>query len=444
MNPSLLLFGLLALATQDRMVSEQHAGFELKTDLDGAQKEEVLAVAERTLAGARELLERLGVRRKGGLSLVLTIFSHEADYEDHRRRTHDQNTFVSSSVSYLDESGGEIAAAWQDGSLTATGQLRRQVARHVLREHAPDAPIWFEEGFAGYFEGLQIDPYGGTMDLVNEELLSTVRDALRNSSYCPLFDLMDLQHVEFYGLAGARKSDWPRATLYAESWSLLFYLLSADDPDAAQFLNLVVRRLSSGRWSQTLHRQLLKELEPRWIEFLQADSFREVGELVRSAWVRLEQGEYFAARMDAAKALELDRGHRSARRVLARAAYGEEDYVTAANLFQGLVDDDPNDLDALLCSARALLMLAGRSGDRQQTLEAISAGVTASRAAPIGKQHLGLLIAVEGAEQMQDLKQALELVRDILRLRGVPSEVRARVTELEQALIKRSIGRSKG
>ena len=442
MYSALLLLGLLTLASQDSAVSEQHEGFELKTDLGAAQKEEVLEIADQTLAGAKELLERLGLRKKNRLPLVLRVFARQEEYEDYRRRTHDQNTAVASTLSFLDESGGEIAVDWQEGSVDAVGQMRRQLARHVLRQYAANSPFWFEEGFAGYFEGLQVDPYGGATDLVNEKMLGVVRNALRDSSHCPLFELMDLQHVEFYGLAGARKSAWPRITLYAESWSLLFYLLSSGDPAAAQFLNLVARRLDSGRWSQARYRQTLKELEPLWKEYIKGDAFRELGELVRSAWARLEEGEYFAARMDAAKALEIDQHHRSARRVLARAAYGEEDYAASADLFQSLIDDDPKDLDALHCSARVLLTLAEESGDRQQALKAISVAEAASRVAPAGKRHLGLLIAVEGAEQIQDFKKALALVREILRLREVPSEVRARVTAQEQALIKRSIGRS--
>ena len=444
MSQTLLLLGLLAVTGADRIVTERHPGYELKTDLDGEQKAEALAIVDATTAGTEDLLGRLGLRKKSELRFVLHLFSQEAEYEDFRRKTHDRNTFVASALSFFDDSAAEIAVAWQAGSSAARGELRRQVARHVLREYAADAPIWFEEGLAGYFEGTRTDPYGGAVDRVHHEHLATVRKALADNNFCPLDQLMDLQHVEFYGLAGARNSDWSRQTLYAQSWSLLFYLLHAEEPDDQEFLRMVARRLNTGRWSQAKYRQALSELKARWIEFLQGDDLLELGLLVSRAWERLEQGEYFAARMDASRALSLESEHRSARRVLARAAYGEEDYLLASKLFDDLARERPNDLDALLGKARALLMLSGRTQDMAQAQAALEAGRRASMSAPVGKRHLGLLIAADAAERMDDLAGALKIVRDLLKLRGLPPEVRAQASEREQKLIKRSIGRSSG
>jgi len=438
MSPTLLLMGLLALACADRPVSERHSGYRLETDLPEDQRVEAVSIVDRSAAEVAALLERIGLRRRSDLHFVLHLFSHEADYEEFRRKTHDRNTFVASSLSFFDESAGEIGCAWQAGSSAARGELRRQVARHVLREYAGDAPIWFEEGLASYFEGIQSDPYGGAMDRVHHALLEVIREALAESDYCPLYQLMDLRHLDFYGLAGARQPEWPRETLYAQSWSLVFLLLHSAHPDDQEFLRLLARRLESGRWSQARYRQALSELEPRWIEFLQGGAFLELGALVSRSWARLEQGEYFAARMDASRALELDGQHRSARRVLARAAYAEEDYLIASRLFEGLARERPDDLDALLGRAQSLLMLAD---DEDRTRDALAAGRQASAQAPAGKRHLGLLIAIDAAEQLDDPGVSLKLVRELLQLRGVPPEVRAETLERERELIKRSIRR---
>lgn len=436
----ILLATSLPLDTPD-LVREQRGALELHSDLEKESRDEVAALVGQTVRATEQLLTGLSLRRKNRQSLVLRVFAQEADFQDLRRRTRDRNTYVVDTLSFLNDAGDEIGCAWQAGSERARGQLRRQVARHVLRQFAGDPPIWFEEGLAGYFEGLRLDRFGDVVDPVNADRLTDVRKALAASAVCPLFELMDLQHIEFYGLAGARNSPWPRATLYAQSWAFLFFLLHSEDAATLRFRRLVAGRLATGRWDQSRYRKLLVELEPLWIEFIEEGGFEARGELLRQGWEYLEEGQTFAARMTAARVLERDEGSRSARRLLAWGAFRDEEYDIAIRQFERLVEDRYDDLDALLGSAYSAIAWARLEQGPERARQALEAGRRASERAPDGHRHEGLLIAADAAELMDDPKQALRQVREILRLKGVPEEVRSEVREREQRLIKQSIGR---
>src|SRR5690606_24194425 len=137
--------------------------------------------------------------------------------------TRDANTDVGP-WSYYNPRDREVVATWAGGLEETRSRLRRQVARQELLQHAKSPPRWVEEGFAGVVEGLAQDPFGDVLDSVNVERLDVVARAIERDEVCPLFELMDLQDVEYYGVGGAQTSPWPRTVLHAQSWGLLFFL----------------------------------------------------------------------------------------------------------------------------------------------------------------------------------------------------------------------------
>lgn len=390
---------------------------------------------------ARALVLRLGLTRKSREDLRLRVFAHESGFEDHRRRTRDQNTDISP-WSYYNPRDREVVAAWADGPPMNRAQLRRQVARQVLLQHAKSPPHWFEEGFAGFVEGLARDPFGDLLDDVNKDRLEVLVRAIERGDVCPLFELMDLQEVQFYGLGGAKVSPWPRAVLYAESWGLLFYLLDAEDGDARAFLDAVVRRVEAGTWDQDAYRRQLDAIAGPWRAAMIDEALPHRADTLRSAWAALYDDEPVGARADAATALRRTPRSRSARRALARAEYALGEYRDAATQFEELAAERPDDRDAALSVAVTLLRLAEETQGESDARDAIAAAERAAERAEPDRKHEALALAADAAELAGDTKDALRFVRRALRLRGVPAEAAAALREREQALVRRAIGRA--
>jgi tetratricopeptide (TPR) repeat protein len=438
---SAVLCATLLLAPADKLVTTTSAGITLASDTSAGQRETILAVAAAAVATSTARCEDIGLQRKSDQSLRLRVFAHESDYDDWRRRTRDQNTKVSP-LSFYDDFNREVVAAWQAGSDAARAQLRRQVARFVFLQFARNPSNWFEEGFAGYFQGIDTDAYGDAIDRIDADMLKQIREAIERDRICPLEELLDLQDIEFYGLAGAKQSPWPRAVLYAQSWSLVYWMLESNEDVAKRLLAFEVERSTTGRWDQARGKQLVAEVEPAWRAFVQRDDLTGFGGLVRDAWAAFGKGEVEDARWLATKALDLDESCRSSLRVLGKSAFAQGDSDVAEHCFSELLRGRADDADAALGLAQALSQRFALEPQDAQLLKAvIDAGTRAAELAPLGSGHRGYAIAADAAELAGSFDEALRLVRLAQKARGIGADELKALRDRERSLIKKSIGK---
>lgn len=433
---SALLFGGAELHEHQRGL------IKLDTDLDTDSREDVFALATESVRKAGEMLTALGMTKKSDQDLRLRVYSHEADFEEWQRRVQNWKT-ATEPLAFYQEDDRIVVSAWKNGAADARAELRGECARVTLLNWAKNPPNWFEEGFVAYFEGFVADELGDVIDTVHAQHLDAMRRAFQTEHYCPLFELMDLQDVDYFGYAGAKKLPWSRGTLTAESWSLVFFLLQTHDPEMTRFRKMVVEWLETGRWSQAAFRTALVPVEKKWRESIASDDQLLFGRTVKSGWEALKAGQFANARAKASSALAIDDRCRSARRVLARAAFGEGDFDTAASAYGHLIDDVATDQDALLGAADSLLASARKTQDAKTAEKALAAGRRAANALPEQLRYLGLLRAIDAAELTNDTKLALDLVRECQRSKGVPRETQNFLLEKETTLVKRSIGREK-
>lgn len=439
LSAALLTFALLT--TADRLVTSSQGGMTLSSDASPNQREQIFDVAAAATRMATARAEAIGLQRKSDQSLRLRVFAHESDYDDWRRRTRDQNTKVSP-LSFYDDVDREVVAAWQAGSDAARAQMRRQVARFVLLQFAKNPSNWFEEGFAGYFQGFHTDAFGDGVDRVDAEMLKSIREALERDRICPLYELLDLQDIEFYGLAGAKQSPWPRSVLYAQSWSLVFWMFESQDDVAKRMLAFEVERSTTGRWDQAQAKKLLTEAEPAWRAFLEREDLSGIGGLVRDAWTALGKGNAEDARWLATKALDLDETCRSALRVLGKATLAQDDFDVAEHCFSELLRERADDYDAAFGLARAQrAQFALEPQDGALLAVVIASATRASELAPLGRAHEGYVLAADAAEAAGSIDEALRLVRLALKTRGLATDVTSTLRDRERTLIKKSIGK---
>lgn len=414
---------------------------EIKTDLKGHELDDAFATASIAREAAFEFFASLDVKKKSSQSVRIRLFAHAADYEDYRRRTFDQRNDIRS-MSHYDDSDRIIAAAWEGGQPRSRGELRGQVGRQVLGNHSKNAPPWLREAVFGWLEGLETDRFGDPIDYLNRNRLADMRRVVETGAYCPLYELMDLREPQFYGVAGApQNSPWPRETLYAESWSILYFLWSSKEPSDQKLMKAVAERLDTGRWSQAAHEKSLKEMEPRWKSFLAQDLAGSAGDLRRQAWEAFERGDPRLARDLAADAVRLDEESISGHRVLAHAAFGAGDWSTSIRSFDAIKKRRPSDGDAAVGMARALLSRGKEKRDHVDFDDAITAATGAAPQLPAKDRVLAYEIAAEAAEAKDDAKGALKWVREARRQKGLSSEHDMKLALWEERLVQAAIGK---
>lgn len=431
----------LAIPAGEHLREYNRDDTELKTDLDTNEVDAVFELIATTRRAATDLFTRFEMSRKSSQSLRIRLFAHEADYEDFRRRTYDQRTDIQT-MSFYNDQDRSIGAAWQGGSPGARGQLRGQIARQMLLNYSKNAPPWLREGIFCYFEGLEVDRFGDVIDTMNEQRKSAIRSALQRGDFAPLFDLMDMRETQFYGLAGApNNSRWPRSTLEAESWSILYFVTLSEDPADRWMLKSIGERLDTGRWAQGATAKYLEGMEPRWREFLSSDSVGALGQTLKSAWAALERGDARSARDLGANAVGMSPTNPSAQRVLGHAALQAGDSQAAITSFEALKKLRPKDGDAWMGHARGLMIAAQEKSQPGAFDTAAAQAVAAAEHLPMMKRYEAYVLAAEIHEAKGDVKNTLKWVREARKQKGLSQDYDKQLEEWEGRLMRAAIGK---
>lgn len=431
----------LCFVPADPFREHKRDDIEIKTDLEGSALDAAFTEVITARDAATHLFATLEVRKKSTQSLRIRLFANSADYDDFRRRTYDQQNDIHS-MSFYNGQDRTIASAWEGGQPRARGELRGQVGRQVLFNHSKNPAPWLREAIFGWTEGLETDRFGDPIDFMNRERLADMRRVVESGAYCPLYELMDMREPQFYGLAGApNNSPYPRETLYAESWSILYFLWQSKEPADIKLLAAVGERLDSGRWSQAAYQKALEELEPRWKTFVSGSLAGSPGDLRRSAWNALDRGDAREARDLAAEAVRLDDSNISGHRALAHASLAAGDWGAAIKSFAEIRKRRAADTDAAIGHARALLSRGKEKHDRVDFDDAIAAATTAAPLLPVKQRHLAYEVAAEACEAKDDAKSALKYVREARKQKGLSFEHDKQLAEWEERLLKAAISK---
>ena len=146
----------------------------------------------------------------------------------------------------------------------------------------PALPVWVNEGIAQYYEDAIIVGSRMKMGLANARRIDLVKRAIENSGTIPVQELTTMTGNVW---AAALRGNPERASLqYAQSWSIVYFLIHAEDGKYQsafiRYLNLV----SNGRNTDTAFAQAFgtsdtTAMQARWLEFAKT---QEVDELTRT------------------------------------------------------------------------------------------------------------------------------------------------------------------
>ena len=138
-------------------------------------------------------------------------------------------------------------------------------------------PIWFNEGMAVYFEGMQRDEKSKTRalspKLIKRGKIRMVKDAINTRTQIPLETLLKVTHEEFHDKEN-------EALYYSQSFAVMFYFMQLSRGKAA--LNYMKELKKSGD-SEAANAKLfgkkmknLKKIEAGWKSYIRKLDTRQV------------------------------------------------------------------------------------------------------------------------------------------------------------------------
>ena len=158
----------------------------------------------------------------------------------------------------------------------AQGHSRSQTLRTLQHEGfhqfawnhlGPNLPTWMNEGLAKYFEdGVSLE-HGMELGLGDPDRIARVREALRYKYTVKMDELLSLSNQQWS--ATLQRNGSRSELLYAQSWSMVYYLIHGDDGRYLRSFEVYLRLLSEGHAHDKAVRSAfgvgaLDGIEPRW------------------------------------------------------------------------------------------------------------------------------------------------------------------------------------
>ena len=181
-------------------------------------------------------------------------------------------------------------ATWAEGHRRAqTFRTLQHEGFHQFAWHylGRDLPTWMNEGLAQYFEDAVILESGMELGLANPHRIAHVKDALHYGYAIDCQHLMNLSHRDWSHTlrTNASRSE----LLYAQAWSMVYFMIHGDDARYLRSFEIYLRLLSNGQPHEEAFRNAFgfaaeRALEDRWRSY----ALRQTADPVNVAAGRLE------------------------------------------------------------------------------------------------------------------------------------------------------------
>lgn len=243
--------------------------------------------------------------------MPLYLFKTEQQY-DRFLQEHDIDATHSGGMFFVTHKL-EGLATWVDSrSRRKTFEVLQHEGFHQFAWHAigTSLPVWLNEGLAQYFEHAVLDKDGRmTLGLTSRSRIERVKAAINQGDVLPIATLMRVSSEQWASVL--RQKPERAKLLYAQSWSLAYFLIHGDNGEHQPKLIGYLKRLSQGERSDdalfmAFGKDGLKPLANNWRHFAanqQTDEITEASERLAflGTGLRLlaEQGEAMPANLDA-------------------------------------------------------------------------------------------------------------------------------------------------
>lgn len=235
--------------------------------------------------------------------MPLYLFETEQQY-DRFLQEHDIDATHSGGMFFVTHKVQGLATWTDSRSRRKTFEVLQHEGFHQFAWHAigPSLPVWLNEGLAQYFEHAVIDEDGRmSLGLTSRPRIDRVKAAIKANDILPIATLTRVKTKQWAEVL--RRSPDRANLLYAQSWSLAYFLIHSNDGEHQPKLIDYLKRLSSGERSSdallmSFGKDGLQPLSEDWRRFAlnqQTDDIAEASERLAflGTGLRLlaEQGE---------------------------------------------------------------------------------------------------------------------------------------------------------
>lgn len=252
-----------------------------------------------------------GLSKKSIERMPLYLFQTEQQY-DRFLQEHDIDASHSGGMFFVTHTLQGLATWIDQRSRRKTFEVLQHEGFHQFAWYAigPELPVWLNEGLAQYFEHAVLDEDGRmSLGLTSRPRIERVKDAIKQNN---ILSINTLSHITSEQWANVLRRHPDKANLlYAQSWSLAYFLIHGDDGKHQPQLIDYLKRLSNGDRNDdallmAFCKDGLKPLAGDWRRFAlnqKPDDVAEASERLTflGTGLRLlaEQGEAMPADLDA-------------------------------------------------------------------------------------------------------------------------------------------------
>jgi len=241
----LLLFPLAASAQSLQTYTTPH--YAVHTNLPRDEAAVYAAHMNRVFANYQKRFDDFRMRHDGAMPLYL--FRQREDYVGFMR-DHGINAEGSGGMFFVDRNVQGLATFTAGRSRSQTFAVLQHEGFHQFAYHyiGTDLPIWLNEGIAQYFEDGVLIRGNMTLGLSNADRIERVRAAIRSNTALPIQRVLTITPQEWHATLSA--SPEQSALLYAQSWSMLYFMLHVDGGRHQQKMTQYLKLVASGRSSE--------------------------------------------------------------------------------------------------------------------------------------------------------------------------------------------------
>lgn len=187
-----------------------------------------------------------GLGEKTIKRMPLYLFETEQQY-DRFLQEHDIDASHSGGMFFVTHKLQGLATWTDRRSRRKTIEVLQHEGFHQFAWHAigPSLPVWLNEGLAQYFEHAVIDDAGRmSLGMTSRPRIERVKAAINQGDALPILALMRITTAQW---AGTLQRDPKRANLlYAQSWSLAYFLIHGSNAEHQPKLLDYLKRLAKG------------------------------------------------------------------------------------------------------------------------------------------------------------------------------------------------------
>ncbi len=206
------------------------------------------------------LADLLGDDRLKQVDMNVIIFSDNTGYRDYAASV-GGSALANAGGFYSNASNEAVTYLYEDEQQTLAVS-RHEAAHVILNGLLATGPLWLHEGLAEYFELLSIEQQA-TQIAPSDEWLSLARTAINTGYFSDLALFLD-----------ASPEQWrsgQEAMNYALAWSLVYYMLDTNNPDARRTFTALLQQTADAFCTEISSSALMNLSYPGGLAALQVE-----------------------------------------------------------------------------------------------------------------------------------------------------------------------------